>query len=1113
MRRSLWLLLTATRLLAAAPTAVALPPGETRLDELGIYQVGYQSYGHEPVLMPESWSGHFETLTGISYWPDQTVLGRRCLLLHSPWRVPPGRAWAEYSLALPAVKPLSLSFGISMLPDVMVPGKSDGVTFSAYANDQELLRLHYATPAWRDFNFDLSRFAGQTVTLRLQVEPGPANNASFDYSYFGDPKVIVGNAATNVAAQVDALLASKAVQAVDTASLEALANRGDRGVVPSNLLACRNRVERDGDSYVFRYDADDCGLAYRWTPTTGTLDDVTVQVDNGRVLKPGLGGGLLLIKHVRATGGQASNVRVAADNVTLDWEYPGGARATWRLGIVGKALTVTVDAPKPEFGGLTLGSLGGATLRREFTVPYLEGTFAHAVLERLFCGRFLDWTVSNSSSCPRGTATYEPKTDGTRNPLHEVGYLSVSPCVDEVLPNLPHPASPFLDLLGPKIMLDIWGHHRGTYAGDAENLRELKDNGVDHLAIIDHVWQRWGYDVKLPDHLPADPHFGGDEGLKRFGQAANECGYVWSVHENYIDLYPDAPSYDPSARVLRADGSPSPAWFNSGTKVQSYGLKCNRALGYAKQNAPEIHRRFNTNAGYLDVHTCVPPWHQLDHQADQPGAAMARYKLGTEIELFQFMRNTHRGPMFGEGHHQFYWAGRADGVEAQVQGGEDHRPLLDFDLLKLHPQMVNHGMGYYERWFRRGYQHQLGVDTGTPEQIDKYRAQELAYGHAGFVGASQTDNLQWVAKEHHLVHAVTRLSGNAKVTDVRYEVAGRLVPTSVALAVGDTSRQRIRYTSGLTVWVNWSPQPWSVEGRTLPQWGWLALGPRTEAGLSLRDGRPADFADCPDYVFADARTSFNMPYRHARVNVEPRLRSFKWLGGGKAEVTYEWKVGQTLDQDYHCFVHGVAAHEEQEGIVFQGDHALPKPTNTWQPGETIVDGPYTLNIPDAHDQYDLTIGLYKGERVPLKGPSSGGQRILLAHLKLEKADGQVTAVTADSAPEHLAAASTPTADFDKGLNPPGTYLDFGLLATDGSVKVQREGGRLVVLPYPRNRVFTVALDLSRLTGQAIDPRRARVSARAALTQAELGAVPTFIEGARVGFKAGLNGAGRFVVTW
>ena len=281
--------------------------------------------------------------------------------------------------------------------------------------------------------------------------------------------------------------------------------------------------------------------------------------------------------------------------------------------------------------------------------------------------------------------------------------------------------------------------------------------------------------------------------------------------------------------------------------MQSFGLKCNRALDFARRNAPEIHRRYGTTAAYLDVHTCVPPWHQLDHQADQPMAAMALGKVKSDTALFQFMRDTHGGPLVRRRANQFYWAGRCDGVEAQVAGGEDHVPLLDFDLLKLHPQMVNHGMGYYERWFRRGYAMRWGRDAGSMEQIDKYRAQELAYGHAGFVGNPQTDNIIWVAREHHLMHPVQRLYGTARPVEIRYEVEGQWVTASAAIVAGDTSRQRIRYDSGLTLWVNWRAEPWQIEGQLLPQWGFLAVGPETRVVTALYDGHVADYAECPEY--------------------------------------------------------------------------------------------------------------------------------------------------------------------------------------------------------------------------------------------------------------------------
>ena len=165
------------------------------------------------------------------------------------------------------------------------------------------------------------------------------------------------------------------------------------------------------------------------------------------------------------------------------------------------------------------------------------------------------------------------------------------------------------------------------------------------------------------------------------------------------------------------------------------------------------------------------------------------------------------------------------------------RRWVDFDLLKIHPQMVNHGMGYYERWFRRGYDHRWGDDTGThgadrqvPSPGTGLRPRWLYRGGPG-------DNLPWVIREHHLMHPGPATLRHRPADEIRYEVEGRFVTASVALVAGDTSRQRIRYDSGLQLWVNWRDEPWQVEGRVLPQWGFLALGPDTEVSTTMREGQ------------------------------------------------------------------------------------------------------------------------------------------------------------------------------------------------------------------------------------------------------------------------------------
>lgn len=1115
---------------------VSLPPGETRLEDIGLYRVAYQSYGGETVEMPPSWVGHFEPVSGVSYQPGTRVLGVPAILLHSPWRVPPGKAWVDYPLALPAVTPIRLSFSIAMLPEVAVPGKSDGVTFgcSVLAGDREqvLLSEHYALGVWKPFSADLSAYAGQSIVVRLQAEPGPARDPSFDYSFFGDAVIQVGEGAVDRAAALDRLVGLPAYRAAEGASLLAVANRPGQGVVPPALLPAAVTMAREGDTWRLSAEAPDARVEYRYRPETGTLDDLTVQVDGGTPFQPAAGGGVWpAARGAGAEAGAAPSrgrlLSIAPEGpaaVAAEWEYDAGDgafRVRWVLGLVGKALTVAVSSDSAAVARFSLGGLGPVPLRRIVPVPYLPhgGSAVRYLAEsHLFVGRYLDWTVSGASRCPAGEAVYEPRTDGVRNPLRESGYIAVSPQFCEVLPNIPFPASPYRETLAGRILLDIWGHPGGAFQGSAENLRNLKDHGIDHIAIINHVWQCYGYDVKLPDHIPANAGLGGDEGMRVFGAAANECGYLWSLHENYIDLYPDAPSYDPTARVLTAEGKPSPAWYNAATGVQSFGLKCSRALEYARRNAPEIHRRYGTTAAYLDVHPCVPPWHQLDHEAGQPMAAMLQAKVRYDRELFQFMRDTHGGPLFGEGNDHAYWAGLCDGVEAQVNGGEDHEPLLDFDLLRLHPQMVNHGMGYYERWFRAGYGHRFGHDTGTLEQIDKYRAQELAYGHAGFVGSAQVTNVQWVAREHHLMHPVQRLYGNARVTAVGYEVGGRLVPAGVAWAVGDTRRQHIAYESGLRLWVNWGPEPWLVEGRELPAWGFLALGPGTEVHTSLREGRVVDFARCPEFVFADARTAIEMPYLKPPVNIEPRLQELTYLGGRRLRVAYEWVIDQELPRDYHCFVHfRNDADSRNDGIVFQQDHTLPQPTSAWRRGQVLADGPYEIEIPEGapYTEYDLVIGLYLPQegRLSLKGLTHR-DCVYIGRVLVERDGDRITGVrlgSLDPVRERLTAGR---ADFSVRLNPPGTWAEFGVIGTDGSAKVEAAPGRLTLFPYPRERAFRVAIDVGKLVpGGGVDPNRVQATACAPRTGEPLGPVPVEVAEGRLVLTVGKAGAGRYVLTW
>jgi len=145
---------------------------------------------------------------------------------------------------------------------------------------------------------------------------------------------------------------------------------------------------------------------------------------------------------------------------------------------------------------------------------------------------------------------------------------------------------------------------------------------------------------------------------------------------------------------------------------------------------------------------------------------------------------------------------------------------------------------------------------------------------------------------------------------------------------------------------------------------------------------------------------------------------------------------------------------------------------------------------------------------------AGGDRILLGRLELVRTDGKVTDIRLLPPEQLRAVAEVQRADFTAHLNPEGTMVDFGKLATDGSVKVEKGEQKLTVLPYPREMEFGVQLRIAQIVpGADVREDNVKVRALAAGTQADLGAVEAGVHEGSVTFRTGVKGAGRYVVEW
>ena len=65
-----------------------------------------------------------------------------------------------------------------------------------------------------------------------------------------------------------------------------------------------------------------------------------------------------------------------------------------------------------------------------------------------------------------------------------------------------------------------------------------------------------GFDNQYPEILPASPEAGGNEGLAALSTQVRDYGWLFGLHDNYQDMYDDAPSFDTKYLMYNKDGRP-----------------------------------------------------------------------------------------------------------------------------------------------------------------------------------------------------------------------------------------------------------------------------------------------------------------------------------------------------------------------------------------------------------------------------------------------------------------------------------------------------------------------------------------------------------------------------
>ena len=652
--------------------------------------------------------------------------------------------------------------------------------------------------------------------------------------------------------------------AKDTRPAEPTFPTSDLGMLPTPPADARVRVEAEGQGAMFHSQSGRDALQLRVEPEKGVFNGVRARWGGGAWFRPMAGGKLKLDLAVgRTEEAPVVSSRVEHGRLVVRWKREVEWQAAYSLR--GRTLVVDVECAGGVAEGLRFGQVEGLTDARAIEVPYLtygtgygpwvaggSGLFVSVLADWYHCEcSRIDGAVPKTSgdgglALMNGT-DYLPLTNGRRNDLRERVLVTVSPELAEVLPNIPHPASPHMERLAKYAFIMV-GHIRPTF------LKTIKRYGLDHVIACDFA--RF-YVEHFPEGFAGRwrPHpLLTMEQIQDYRKVVKGLGYLFAAYSDIRDYFPLNEFWDEDCVSLDSRGDLVEGWYGNFRTKPNYLPVIARLVG------EKVQEHYPADSVYMDTHTCVGAI-ACDFEAGVPGAGIARDQVYYNAECILETGRWYSTTM-SEGRARWMYAGIADMDYASPftsRPGHEVPPLVDFDLLKIHPLNLGTMMGYGPSIFFRRNTDKLGPlyrDSGAglaPIEFYQYVSASLAYGHMLMLGYSYMPPVSRMIHLYALMQGVQTEYLTDTVSEIRYHDGSKFVTTSQALLdnTQKLGRVRVKYLGGLTVHVNYNGgSNWEVEGYGLPPFGWLIVKPgKVLAFSALMNGERVDYTRCPEYVY------------------------------------------------------------------------------------------------------------------------------------------------------------------------------------------------------------------------------------------------------------------------
>ncbi|MCX8157622.1 MAG: hypothetical protein N3J91_14440 [Verrucomicrobiae bacterium] len=1057
---------------AAPPAALVVPAsGAVPLSRHKPHRVVWQYFEQPPQRLPDEWTGtHESSGTSVFMGPVQRGETRQAWQVHPPWRKQAGTVEMGWKVRLPQ-SGARLVFYSAIRDHTASEPPSDGVTFRVWVDETEVYSRHTDSKTWVLNEVDLSRFRGREVMLRLETHPGPQRNTTCDSAFWGDPVILAGaapqlrSAAARAQGQEEARMAVASGRGGREAMVFELGDGLRAAVVlgPNGLADAAIAFGGAEASVVW----DGMAMQVLDLPVGGwpagvVVERVTVASNGGRwrvthrlqtVEGPGQ-----LVAELWAEG-PGLRMKIASDRRITDLTTGAADRPARRV-YYGHGYCI--EEPQAFRAG------GGG---HNLATSHVGFEFDNGLALLVATDAPVDYLEVNPA-----TRTYALHTHPGAMFTFVPGRRGAMDCAIRYRPLYDKKAAPAVALKAGRFVFDLWG---GRYAENTARLQRCFDYGLTNAMVIIHVWQRWGYDYRLPDIFPPLPTLGTLEELRAQSRLCRALGVQWGLHDNYIDIYPDCTDFSYENVTFTAEGQPRKAWLNEGRNAQSYQFRPDRVMPFLRRNMQLIGPALEPNTYFVDVWTSINAFDYFDRHGRFHSKMETLRHWG---EAFNYIRRAcGGGPTTSEaGSDQLI--GYLDGADCQflhlsASGGPFNNRVVCRDWARVpwfnavnHTRFSLHGVGYPGRYEGGRGRTLHGITS------DDYVSAEILTGNALMIDLRNTG--REAIRKYWLAQGFVE---SVALDEIR----------QVEFAGDNPHRLIIHWQGGGRGYVNRGVEDWTVGGHVLPQFGYWAVNGAVESAIERVEGQIVERSRRPGEVYVNGRGY--LP--EAPLLIQPGFAGFSAVGERQFRLQVRWKAQQPAPRNLQVFYHfSRPVPGRYSPAEFYGGGVPSTPTTQWE-GEVVTD--FVVNIPENMQpgEYAALVGLFNaggegGRRYALLGDDASDHRYRVGKLIVSGSGGKITGLKFEPSAEEYRP--------DPRLLPNRRPVDFGAVKTSGAVKLAQVNGRRLIIPLPDGEDFEVSLRPEALGGAVNRAVRVVTVDR----QGQRGAtVPARVEEGRLQFRA------------